>query len=96
MSCPPRPERIVVQAPRILEMAPGPREAETPARAAFGAVRRVLRYAWAFLRQVSGDDAYERYLDHMARCHAEEPVMTRAQYFAFRLDEKWQRISRCC
>jgi uncharacterized short protein YbdD (DUF466 family) len=45
---------------------------------------------------VSGDDAYERYLEHLARFHPGEAPMSRAEHFRIRQDQKWSRISRCC
>jgi uncharacterized short protein YbdD (DUF466 family) len=55
-----------------------------------------LRKIWQYLRQVSGDDAYERYLAHHRQAHAGEPPMTREQHFRKRQDEKWSKVSRCC
>jgi len=51
---------------------------------------------WRFVREVSGDDAYERYLAHLASAHADAAPMNRAEYFRMRQDEKWNRITRCC
>jgi uncharacterized short protein YbdD (DUF466 family) len=80
--------------------AMGPSPNDSPAR---GSVRHTwqivpqsLSLAWRFLRQVSGDDAYERYVEHMKHEHPDEPVMDRAQHFRFRQDEKWSRVTRCC
>jgi len=55
-----------------------------------------LRKIWQYLRQVSGDDAYERYLAHHRQAHAGEPPMTQGQHFRKRQDEKWSKVSRCC
>jgi uncharacterized short protein YbdD (DUF466 family) len=55
-----------------------------------------LRKIWQYLRQVSGDDAYERYLAHHRQAHAGEPPMTQEQFFRKRQDEKWSKVSRCC
>lgn len=57
---------------------------------------RGLRQAWSFTREVSGDDAYDRYLDHMAQAHPAQIPMTRSRYHRFRMEQKWNRISRCC
>jgi uncharacterized short protein YbdD (DUF466 family) len=57
---------------------------------------RGLWVGWRFLRQVSGDDAYERYLQHVARFHPEQTPMSRAEHFRFRQEQKWNRVSRCC
>jgi uncharacterized short protein YbdD (DUF466 family) len=56
-----------------------------------------IRNFWDYLRQVSGDDAYERYLAHRQIAHAgEEAPLTRPQFFKQRQEEKWGRVSRCC
>jgi len=59
-------------------------------------IRHGLTQAWRFLRQVSGDDAYDRYLAHMSRAHPGKPVMSRGAYFRARQEHRWSRISRCC
>lgn len=55
-----------------------------------------FRRAWRYLRQVTGDDAYERYLAHHRQQHAGEPALTQEQYFRRRQEEKWSKVSRCC
>jgi uncharacterized short protein YbdD (DUF466 family) len=66
------------------------------ARAAWNAASRLALVGWRFVRQVSGDDAYERYADHMQRAHPGVPGMTRGHYYRFRTEQKWNRITRCC
>ena len=63
------------------------------------AVAAVVRWsgaAWRYLREVSGDDAYERYLAHHAAHHAGEKPMSPKQYFAERQRQKWSGVTRCC
>ena len=55
-----------------------------------------LKQIWNYLRHVTGDDAYERYLAHHRQAHPGEPPMTQRQYFRRRQDEKWSKVSRCC
>ena len=55
-----------------------------------------LKRAWRYLREVTGDDAYERYLAHHTQSHPDQPPLTREQYFRQRQDEKWSKINRCC
>ena len=62
----------------------------------FDEAGRLLSAVWRFLRQASGDDAYERYLEHIACEHPGTSPMNRAQYFRFRQEQKWNRITRCC
>jgi uncharacterized short protein YbdD (DUF466 family) len=52
--------------------------------------------AWRYLRAVSGDDAYERYLEHHAAHHLGEPVMPRKAFFTDHQRRKWTGVSRCC
>ena len=65
-------------------------------RAGWLFLTRLARAGWHFARQVSGDDAYERYLAHTLRMHPAQPPLSRTQYFKLRQDQKWSRISRCC
>jgi uncharacterized short protein YbdD (DUF466 family) len=60
------------------------------------AVGRGLRGLWAFLREASGDDKYERYLAHHGALHADEPPLSRQEFFRRRLDRKWSGVTRCC
>ena len=54
------------------------------------------RALWRFLRALSGDDAYERYLIHHVAHHAGRPVPTRGEFYAQELQRKWSGINRCC
>jgi uncharacterized short protein YbdD (DUF466 family) len=57
-----------------------------------------LTTLWQGLRQLSGDDAYERYLRHFAQHHADsgETPLTKAAFFKQWQDNKWRGINRCC
>jgi uncharacterized short protein YbdD (DUF466 family) len=59
-------------------------------------VQNGLRAAWRYLRSVSGDDAYERYVVHHRSHHAAEPLLTRKAHFDERQRRKWMGVSRCC
>ncbi|HUN26649.1 MAG TPA: YbdD/YjiX family protein [Steroidobacteraceae bacterium] len=56
----------------------------------------VLRMLWQWLRAVSGDDAYERYLAHHAQAHAGEPPLARRAFLRAEEERKWRGINRCC
>lgn len=58
-------------------------------------VKRALAATVGWLRAVSGDDAYERYLTHHAREHA-GPPLSRKAFYAEREQRKWSGVSRCC
>jgi len=58
-----------------------------------------LKRLWQGIRQLSGDDAYERYLRHYAQCHQADtgkPPLTKAEFFKQWQDRQWQGIKRCC
>jgi uncharacterized short protein YbdD (DUF466 family) len=57
---------------------------------------RLLHAGWQALRQVSGDDAYERYIAHMTQQHPGQPPMGRTDYYKFCQEQKWNRVTRCC
>ncbi|HVC30125.1 MAG TPA: YbdD/YjiX family protein, partial [Steroidobacteraceae bacterium] len=58
-------------------------------------LQRALAGAVRWLRALSGDDAYERYLTHHARAH-EGPPLSRRAFYRERESRKWSGISRCC
>lgn len=55
-----------------------------------------LKRGWGLLRQLSGDDAYERYLVHHAASHPERLPLSRRDWFRRHEQEKWGGIRRCC
>jgi len=63
---------------------------------------RKLQICWQFLRRLSGDDAYERYLKyfaehHLSDCsHGCEKPLSRKAFFKKWQDEKWNGVKRCC
>ena len=58
-----------------------------------GAARGFMGY----LREVSGETAYDRYVDHRRREHPLDPVMSRREYERWRMDQRDANPSaRCC
>ena len=55
-----------------------------------------LKKVWCNVRQLSGDDAYERYLQHHAEHHIDEAPLDREAFFKEWQDNKWKGIKRCC
>lgn len=62
-----------------------------------------IKILWRSIRQLSGDDAYERYLKHYAEHHAEHgesenmpPLLSREEFFKQWQDGKWKGVKRCC
>lgn len=62
----------------------------------FNAIKKL----WRSLRQLSGDDAYERYLQHYAEHHQTiadaEPPLSKDAFFKAWQDKKWTGVKRCC
>jgi len=48
------------------------------------------------VRRLSGDDAYERYLQHHAEHHQADAPLSKEAFFKQWQDEKWNGIKRCC
>jgi uncharacterized short protein YbdD (DUF466 family) len=61
-------------------------------------MRVALRRSWALLRELSGDDAYERYLAHWRAEHsaAAGAPLDRAAFCREELQRKWNGVRRCC
>ncbi len=64
------------------------------------ATKRCLDRTWRFLRQVSGDDAYERYLalyrSNQEKHQHQEPPLTQEAFFKQWQQQKWDGVKRCC
>lgn len=62
------------------------------------ALKNSLRKFWYGLRHVSGDDAYERYLEHWHAHHATEGAspLDRKAFFRAEQERKWNGVKRCC
>ena len=67
-------------------------------------MRDKLKIVWSNIRQnvrqLSGDDAYERYLAHYSEFHSLQdnanPPLSREAFFKQWQDSKWKGIKRCC
>lgn len=58
-------------------------------KAVGGTLREILRGA-------AGTDAYERYLAHHRRHHADRAPLSREAFFRRELTERWEGVRRCC
>ncbi len=57
-----------------------------------------LRFLWWWLRQVSGDAAYENYLRSARRATVgvAAHIMSREEFFLDSLRRRYSSVSRCC
>ena len=60
-------------------------------------VREALAGVRWYLREVSGESAYDRYVEHLLRDHPGEPVMTRRDFERWLQDDLDNNPrARCC
>ncbi|MDR0481174.1 MAG: YbdD/YjiX family protein [Gallionellaceae bacterium] len=59
-------------------------------------LKNLLARGWRAVRQLSGDDAYERYLAHHAVCHPGIPPLSRKEHFRRIEAARWDGVRRCC
>jgi len=54
--------------------------------------------AWDLLREMTGDDAYERYLAHWRAHHSSSDAapLDRAAFYHEEQRRKWEGVRRCC
>jgi len=55
-----------------------------------------LRRFWRIVRELAGDDAYERYLAHHAQAHSVQAPLDRKAFYLERQRQKWNGVQRCC
>jgi uncharacterized short protein YbdD (DUF466 family) len=55
-----------------------------------------VRAAWALLRELSGERAYEIYLEHRRRHHPGEPVMSEREFWRHRVDSRDRNPRATC
>jgi uncharacterized short protein YbdD (DUF466 family) len=57
-----------------------------------------IRRSWAAVRELTGDDAYERYLAHWRSQHAHDnsAPLDRKTFYREELRRKWEGVRRCC
>ena len=56
----------------------------------------LLHTLWRAIRELSGDNGYERYLAHHAAAHPDTRPLSRGAWFADRQQHKWTGVKRCC
>ena len=60
-------------------------------------MRVALQRIWALLREVTGDDAYERYLAHWRATHTGGTTpLDRSSFYREEQRRKWDGVRRCC
>ncbi len=59
-------------------------------------IPKLLKAIWRFARELSGDDAYERYLRHCAQKHPHQTPLCRKSFFRQEQERKWSGVNQCC
>lgn len=63
---------------------------------ATGSARQFLSAGLSLLRGVTGDDAYEKYLAHMARAEPGTTPLSARDFFRAQQERQWGCINGCC
>ncbi|MFC7328549.1 YbdD/YjiX family protein [Marinactinospora rubrisoli] len=67
------------------------------ARRPLARIRAALHEAWQIARGITGERAYEIYLDHHRRTHPDRPPMGEREFWRWYIDRgDTQPGSRCC
>ena len=53
------------------------------------------RYVWDYLKEVSGENAYDRYLEKHRATHPEKEPLKRGEFYRWRQDALYNPGSRC-
>jgi uncharacterized short protein YbdD (DUF466 family) len=56
----------------------------------------VIARCWQALRQLAGEDRYERYIEHLRAAHPDRQPPDRREFYRDMLARRWSGISRCC
>ena len=59
-------------------------------------MREHLRAIWDYLKEISGENAYDRYLAVHTMTHPGKKVMTRGEFYRWRQDEKYSNPGARC
>lgn len=57
---------------------------------------RVVDEVKRVMRELTGEAAYQRYVEHRCRVHPGERVPTRREFYCERTEQKWEGVNRCC
>ncbi len=59
-------------------------------------VPRSIKSFWWYLKEISGENAYDRYLEKHRTTHPEKEPLGRGEFYRWRQDEKYSNPgSRC-
>ncbi|HVF00624.1 MAG TPA: YbdD/YjiX family protein [Rubrobacteraceae bacterium] len=61
-----------------------------------GSTNNPLRYLWEYVKEISGENAYDRYLAIHTATHPDRSPLDRGEFYRQRQDEKYNNPgSRC-
>lgn len=55
-----------------------------------------LSKVWAFIQELVGENAYEKYLAHQVKHHPDQAVLSKKEFFKLETERKWDGVRRCC
>jgi len=60
------------------------------------ALRGAMYLGWWYLRQISGDAAYENYLRRASKASGNSRTLTREEFYLDAVRRRYTGVSRCC
>ncbi len=55
-----------------------------------------LSKVWAFIQELTGENAYEKYLEHQVKHHPGQAVLSKKEFFKLETERRWDGVRRCC
>jgi uncharacterized short protein YbdD (DUF466 family) len=60
-------------------------------------MKRLFTRAWRALRTLTGDDAYQRYVEHVRRAHTNDAPLDPATFYREQAERRFSGgVNRCC
>ena len=60
-------------------------------------MKRLVMRAWRALRAMTGDDAYQRYVEHLRRAHSGAVPLDPATFYREQTERRFSGgVNRCC
>jgi len=59
-------------------------------------MQKILNLIKLFKEYLNGDFAYKNYLKHQSKNHPQELILSKKQFLQKRMNEKGNKMNRCC
>lgn len=59
-------------------------------------VKKLFKNIFYFVKELAGENHYQRYLKDAQSRHASHKLMTQKEFYLHQIEKKWNKINRCC